>query len=90
MRPILQRANCKCRRCPRCPHRRSRSLEQANTGGPFDFKSSSDFFAYPSFTQPFLWPGKRALAGAVASAQAEVVGRQYDSLVIAAGRAAAA
>jgi len=57
-------------------------LEQANTGGPFDFKSSSDFFAYPSFTQPFLWPGKRGLAGEVASAQAEVVGRQYDSLVI--------
>jgi len=57
-------------------------LEQANTGGPFDFKSSSDFFAYPSFTQPFLWPGKRGLAGEVATAQAEVVGRQYDSLVI--------
>jgi cobalt-zinc-cadmium efflux system outer membrane protein len=57
-------------------------LEQANTGGPFDFKSSSDFFAYPSFTQPFLWPGKRGLAGAVASAQAEVIGRQYDGLVI--------
>ena len=57
-------------------------LEQANTGGPFDFKSSSDFFAYPSFTQPFLWPGKRGLAGEVAGAQAEVVGRQYDSLVI--------
>jgi outer membrane protein, heavy metal efflux system len=57
-------------------------LEQANTGGPFDFKSSSDFFAYPSFTQPFLWPGKRGLAGDVATAQAEVIGRQYDSLVI--------
>jgi outer membrane protein TolC len=57
-------------------------LEQANTGGPFDFKSSSDFFAYPTFTQPFLWPGKRGLAGAVAGAQAEVIGRQYDSLVI--------
>jgi cobalt-zinc-cadmium efflux system outer membrane protein len=57
-------------------------LEQANTGGPFDFKSSSDFFAYPSFTQPFLWPGKRGLAGEVASAQAEVIGRQYDGLVI--------
>src|ERR1700733_8903732 len=56
--------------------------EQANTGGPFDFKSSSDFFPYPSFTQPFLWPGKRGLAGEVASAQAEVVGRQYDGLVI--------
>src|ERR1700733_13259512 len=56
--------------------------EQANTGGPFDFKSSSDFFAYPSFTQPFLWPGKRGLAGQVASAQAEVVGRQYDALVV--------
>jgi outer membrane protein, heavy metal efflux system len=57
-------------------------LEQANTGGPFDFNHSSDFFAYPTFTQPFLWPGKRALAGQVASAQAEVIGRQYDSLVI--------
>jgi outer membrane protein, heavy metal efflux system len=57
-------------------------LEQANTGGPFDFKSSSNFFAYPSFTQPFLWPGKRGLAGEVASAQAEVVGRQYDGLVL--------
>jgi outer membrane protein TolC len=57
-------------------------LEQANTGGPFDFKSSADFFAYPSFTQPFLWPGKRGLAGDVATAQAEVIGRQYDSLVI--------
>src|ERR1700733_309387 len=56
--------------------------EQANTGGPFDFKSSSDFFAYPSFTQPFLWPGKRGLAGEVASAQAEVVGRQFDALVV--------
>jgi outer membrane protein TolC len=56
--------------------------EQANTGGPFDFKSSADFFAYPSFTQPFLWPGKRGLAGEVAGAQAEVIGRQYDSLVI--------
>jgi cobalt-zinc-cadmium efflux system outer membrane protein len=56
--------------------------EQANTGGPFDFKSSQDFFAYPSFTQPFLWPGKRTLAGQVASAQAEVIGRQYDTLVV--------
>ena len=57
-------------------------LEQANTGGPFDFNHNSDFFAYPTFTQPFLWPGKRGLAGDVASAQAEVVGHQYDSLVI--------
>jgi outer membrane protein TolC len=56
--------------------------EQANTGGPFDFKSSSDFFAYPSFTQPFLWPGKRGLAADVASAQAQVVGRQFDALVV--------
>jgi outer membrane protein TolC len=56
--------------------------EQANTGGPFDFKSSADFFAYPSFTQPFLWPGKRGLAGEVASAQAEVIGRQYDALLV--------
>jgi outer membrane protein, heavy metal efflux system len=57
-------------------------LEQANTGGPFDFKSSRDFFAYPSFTQPFLWPSKRRLAGEVANAQAEVIGRQYDGIVI--------
>jgi outer membrane protein TolC len=56
-------------------------LEQANTGGPFDFDRTSDFFAYPTFTQPFLWPGKRRLAGEVASAQAEVIGRQYDGLV---------
>ena len=55
-------------------------LEQANTGGPFDFKRSSGFFAYPTFTQPFLWPGKRGLQGDIARAQAEVVGRQYDSL----------
>jgi outer membrane protein TolC len=57
-------------------------LEQANTGGPFDFNRNSDFFAYPTFTQPFLWPGKRALAGEVANAQAEVIGRQYDGLEI--------
>jgi cobalt-zinc-cadmium efflux system outer membrane protein len=57
-------------------------LEQANTGGPFDFNRSSDFFAYPTFSQPFLWPGKRGLAGDIAGAQAEVIGRQYDSLVI--------
>lgn len=57
-------------------------VEQANTGGPFDFKSSSNFFAYPSVTQPFLWPGKRGLAGEVANAQAEVIGRQYDGLVL--------
>jgi outer membrane protein TolC len=57
-------------------------LEQANTGGPFDFKRSSGFFAYPTFTQPFLWPGKQHLAGEIAKAEAEVVGRQYDSLVI--------
>ncbi len=57
-------------------------LEQANTGGPFDFKSRSGFFAYPSFTQPFLFPGKQHLAGEIAKAQAEVIGRQYDSLLI--------
>jgi outer membrane protein TolC len=57
-------------------------LEQANTGGPFDFNRSSEFFAYPTFSQPFLWPGKRALAGDIAAAQADVTGRQYDSLLI--------
>jgi len=57
-------------------------LEQANTGGPFDFNRNSGFFAYPTFTQPFLWPGKQHLAGEIAKAQAEVVGRQYDSLLI--------
>ncbi|MGH8541745.1 MAG: TolC family protein [Stenotrophobium sp.] len=57
-------------------------LEQANTGGPFDFNKNSGFFAYYNFTQPILWPGKRRLAGEVAKAQAEVVGRQYDSLVL--------
>jgi outer membrane protein TolC len=57
-------------------------LEQANTGGPFDFNRNSGFYAYPSFTQPFLWPGKQRLAGEIANAQAEVIGRQYDSLVI--------
>jgi outer membrane protein, heavy metal efflux system len=57
-------------------------VEQANTGGAFDFSRNSDFFAYPTFTQPFLWPGKRALAGGIASAQAEAVGRQYDGLEI--------
>jgi outer membrane protein TolC len=56
--------------------------EQANTGGSFDFKPENGFFAYPTFTQPFLWPGKRGLAAAVASAQAEIVGRQYDTLLI--------
>ena len=55
-------------------------LEQANTGGPFDFNRKSGFFAYYTFTQPFLWFGKRDLAAAVATAQAEVVGRQYDTL----------
>ena len=57
-------------------------LEQANTGGPFDFNRNSGFFAYPTFTQPFLWPGKQRLAGDIARAQADVVGRQYDSLLI--------
>jgi cobalt-zinc-cadmium efflux system outer membrane protein len=56
--------------------------EQANTGGPFDFNPSSGFYAYPTVTQPLQWPGKRGLAGDVASAQAEVVGRQYDALVV--------
>ncbi len=55
-------------------------LEQANTGGPFDFNRNSGFYAYYNFTQPLLWPGKRSLAGEIAAAQAEVVGRQYDSL----------
>ena len=55
-------------------------LEQANTGGPFDFNRNSGFYAYYNFTQPFLWPGKRSLAGDIARAEAEVVGRQYDSL----------
>jgi outer membrane protein TolC len=55
-------------------------LEQANTGGPFDFNRSSGFFAYYDFTQPFLWPGKRGLQGDIARAQAEVVRSQYDSL----------
>jgi cobalt-zinc-cadmium efflux system outer membrane protein len=55
-------------------------LEQANTGGPFDFNRNSGFYAYYNFTQPFLWFGKRDLAAAVARAQAEVVGRQYDAL----------
>jgi outer membrane protein TolC len=55
-------------------------LEQANTGGPFDFNRDSGFYAYFNFTQPLLWPGKRGLAADIARAQAEVVGRQYDSL----------
>ena len=55
-------------------------LEQANTGGPFDFNRNSGFYAYYNFTQPLLWPGKRGLAADIARAQAEVVGRQYDSL----------
>jgi len=57
-------------------------LEQANTGGPFDFRRESGFYAYPSFTQPFLWFGKRDLAAAVASAQADVAGRAYDALLL--------
>ena len=57
-------------------------LEQANTGGPFNFNADSGFYAYPTFTQPFLWPGKLRLAGEIAKAQAEVVGRQYDSLLV--------
>jgi len=56
--------------------------EQANTGGRFDFNPSSGFYAYPTLTQPLLWPGKRGLAGDAASAQAAVVGRQYDSLLL--------
>jgi outer membrane protein TolC len=55
-------------------------LEQANTGGPFDFNRKSGFFAYYNFTQPLLWPGKRSLLGDIARAQAEVTGRQGDSL----------
>lgn len=57
-------------------------LEEANTGGPFDFNRKSGFYAYYNFTQPFLWFGKRDLAGDIARAQAEVVGRQYDALRI--------
>lgn len=57
-------------------------LEQANTGGPFDFNRNSGFFAYPTLTQALPWPGKLSLAGAIARAQADVVGRQYDSLLI--------
>jgi outer membrane protein TolC len=57
-------------------------LEQANTGGPFDFNRNSGFYAYFNFTQPLLWPGKRSLAADIARAQAEVVGRQYDSLAL--------
>lgn len=55
-------------------------LEQANTGGPFDFNRNSGFYAYYNFSQPLLWPGKRSLAADIARAQAEAVGRQYDSL----------
>lgn len=57
-------------------------VEQANTGGPFDFRRESGFYAYPSFTQPFLWFGKRSLAAEVAGAQADVAGRQYDALLL--------
>jgi len=55
-------------------------LEQANTGGPFDFRRDSGFYAYPSFTQPFLWFGKRGLAAEIAGAEADVAGRQFDAL----------
>ncbi len=57
-------------------------VEQANTGGPFDFRRESGFYAYPSLTQPFLWFGKRDLAAAVAGAQADVARRQYDTLLL--------
>jgi len=56
--------------------------ETANTGGPFDFNPASGFYEYPSLTQPFLFWGKRGLAGQIANAQAEVLGRQYDGLLI--------
>lgn len=56
--------------------------ETANTGGPFDFNPNNGFYEYPSLTQPFLFWGKRQLAGQIAGAQAEVLGRQYDSLHI--------
>ena len=55
-------------------------MEQANTGGPFNFSRNSDFFAYYTLTQPVLWPGKLQLAGEIARAQAEVVGSQRNSL----------
>jgi outer membrane protein TolC len=54
--------------------------EQANTGGPFDFNRDSGFYAYPTLTQPFLWPGKRRLAADVARAQADVAAHQYEAL----------
>jgi cobalt-zinc-cadmium efflux system outer membrane protein len=57
-------------------------LEQASTGGPFNFNVNDGFYEYPTLTQPFLWWGKRRLAGELANAQAEVLGRQYDGLVI--------
>ena len=53
--------------------------EQANTGGNFDFNRNSGFFAYPTFTQPFLWPGKRRLAGDIASLQAQALEREYEA-----------
>jgi outer membrane protein TolC len=56
--------------------------EQSNTGGPFDFKRSSDFFAYTTLTQSLPWPGKRRLAAEIADEQAAAVGSQYDSLLI--------
>ncbi len=54
--------------------------EQANNGGPFDFSKNSGFLSYYTVTQPILWPGKLRLAGDVARAQAEVVGREADAL----------
>ncbi len=56
--------------------------EQANTGGPFDFKRSSEFYAYTTLTQTVPWPGKRRLMGEIADEQAAAVGSQYDGLMI--------
>jgi outer membrane protein TolC len=57
-------------------------LQQANTGGPFDFKASSGFYTYYSFSQPLLWPGKLKLAGEVAQAQADIAQEQYQALLL--------
>lgn len=57
-------------------------LEQANTGGTFDFNRNSGFYAYYGLTQPLLWPGKRPLNAAIAAEQAAAVGTQYDALLL--------
>jgi len=55
-------------------------VEQANTGGPFDFNHASGFYAYYNLVQPFLWFGKRTLAADIARAQAQAVAAQYQTL----------